>query len=511
MEGIVNYSYRGVLKSCNYTCDYCPFSKTTVTQATIRSDREALFRFCDYIENLDAETDSLQIFLLPYGEGMIHRHYTEALARLSALPSVHRVSCQTNLSWNINRFANGVRELKGELSRISFWCSFHPQCTELADFIEQCTRLGNYGIRYCAGMVAKPGYESLAEEMRTALPASTYMWLNAMDGLNRNYTAEETARFSAIDPLFSLNCDGLPANESDCRGGKDSLFVKADGRTALCPVAGKYAGNLYKNNSPETQPHCKATNCNCYLAYSNREASGLSHLFGRGTFLRIPERTPLKSLFLDVDGTLLDANGELYPRTEKALAELSKTCRLYFATELPYLHAQKKCASLFPLFAGGIFAGGAHIRMFRPATDHYFYLPAETAQAIETIIARYNIRHKTRIYRTTEGIYRIAITGNYPEALYTRLSAIPNIRIETETGLLTIVEKQVDKGKAIAHLLRQTACSGNEALAIGNDISDIAMFRQVKYAVSVPGSPQTVQEHSRRSMPVSLLPVFFGG
>ena len=734
MEEILNYTYRGVLKACNYNCRYCPFSKTAADAATIAADRKALFRFCDYIARLRRAPRSLQIFLLPYGEGMIHPHYTEALARLSRLPAVRRVSCQTNLSWNVDRFARTVTDAGGSLERIAFWCSFHPQCTTREAFIDQCDRLEQYGIRHCAGMVAVPGSEALAAEVRASLPAQTYLWLNRMDGLGRKYTPAETAAFRATDPFFPLELGDLAADASRCQGGKDSVFVRADGRTALCPVAGRYTGNIYRdgmergvdkadtaappqactagfrieaaieqaernageakpnnapvetnsesperitgstetgnptrwentlpvypvelqaqgetetltrakngkeatedNESPEritgstetgnptrwentlpvypvesqaqgetetlsrakngkeatedsesperitgstetgnptrwentppaypvelqaqgetetlirakngkettedsksperitentetrtadknsaspTPPalRCNATRCACYLAYSNRPDTGLETFFGRGAFLRIPERKAVRNIFFDIDGTLTGENGELLPDLVPALTALSVTSRLYLATELPWIYARKKCGALLRFFAGGIFAGGAHIRFFHSGQNVYTYLPAETVTRTERLLAEYSVQKSAvKRYRTPAGVYRIAVTGRLPHELVTALSETAGVHPQAETGLVTLVSAATDKGKAVAYVLRQSGDNAGTALAVGNDTSDLAMFREVAYPVSVPGSPAHVTEASLGTLPVTLLPAFFGG
>ena len=37
--------YRGSLKSCNYRCNYCPFSKHPRSERELLRDREQWFRF----------------------------------------------------------------------------------------------------------------------------------------------------------------------------------------------------------------------------------------------------------------------------------------------------------------------------------------------------------------------------------------------------------------------------------------------------------------------------------
>ena len=39
--------YRGSLKSCNYCCSYCPFSKRRASERELQEDRERWLRFVD--------------------------------------------------------------------------------------------------------------------------------------------------------------------------------------------------------------------------------------------------------------------------------------------------------------------------------------------------------------------------------------------------------------------------------------------------------------------------------
>ena len=70
--------YRGSLKSCNYSCSYCPFSKKKSSTKELQQDREALFRFVESIEGPCGHVQAVQI--VPYGEALLHGYYWEALA-----------------------------------------------------------------------------------------------------------------------------------------------------------------------------------------------------------------------------------------------------------------------------------------------------------------------------------------------------------------------------------------------------------------------------------------------
>ena len=93
--------YRGNLKSCNYSCSYCPFAKHGRLASELERDRQEFERFCDSIVKR-ARTFSIgAVFVTPYGEASIHRWYWEGLSRLAGLPEIDRVGMQTNLSFSV--------------------------------------------------------------------------------------------------------------------------------------------------------------------------------------------------------------------------------------------------------------------------------------------------------------------------------------------------------------------------------------------------------------------------
>ena len=50
MIGNINcITYRGALKSCNYSCYYCPFSKNDINNKELDIDKKAFDKFCETI------------------------------------------------------------------------------------------------------------------------------------------------------------------------------------------------------------------------------------------------------------------------------------------------------------------------------------------------------------------------------------------------------------------------------------------------------------------------------
>lgn len=72
MSELGHIAYRGYLRSCNYHCAYCPFSKQRLSAGELAKDQAALKRFVDKVRQLKG---ALTIQLLPYGEALIHEYY----------------------------------------------------------------------------------------------------------------------------------------------------------------------------------------------------------------------------------------------------------------------------------------------------------------------------------------------------------------------------------------------------------------------------------------------------
>lgn len=294
--------YRGSLKSCNYHCSYCPFSRHRASAAELERDRQQFVRFCDSMEKKAAESDIGAVFIVPYGEASIHRWYWEGLGRLAGLPGIDRVGMQTNLSFSVEACLNifefhcggndvgempGARKGKGRpQKKLCIWATFHPEMTDVDTFSDNCHKLTENGINLCVGAVGVPQNLSLLGRLREKLPLDVYLWINKMDGLRRNYTEEERAAFSVIDPFFEVELNPPAADAAMCA---DRCFVEADGRVHTCNISKVKTVNWYTGNAEEIfRPLCGRKRCSCYLAYGGRaDFEGRRH-FGEYPIFRIP-------------------------------------------------------------------------------------------------------------------------------------------------------------------------------------------------------------------------------
>lgn len=274
--------YRGSLKSCNYHCSYCPFSKRRVGSGKeLERDEKNLSCFVDRILEEEGEHFALQI--VPYGEALIHPYYMKEMARLSRSQWVDLLGCQSNFSFPVEEML-GIYENHGGIpQKLRLWGTFHPEMTTVEAFVSQCERLETKGVRFCVGAVGDPKQMEQIRQLRSKLPGDVYLWINRMDGMNRAYQEEEITAFSEIDPYFRLE---LSENAGDKKACLQSCFVEADGTMRHCNIATGSFGNLYGGYSRQENP-CRQKRCSCFLAYCNQELPELSDM-GVYPAFRIP-------------------------------------------------------------------------------------------------------------------------------------------------------------------------------------------------------------------------------
>lgn len=273
--------YRGPLASCNYGCEYCPFAKRKDDRAALDRDRIAWRRFVEWVAARPA-SDELGVLVTPWGEALIRRWYRDGLAELSRLPQITRAAVQTNLSAPLDWLA------EVDPARLALWCTYHPEWTTEPEFLAQCRRLDAAGVRYSVGVVGQRAYLSAARSLRAALPAETYLWINAVKSLG--YSAEEAAQWQAIDPLFQLNNQRWPSLGKSCGAGARAITVDGDGTMRRCHFIAEPIGNLYAadwDRALEPRP-CTQLDCHCHIGYVHLDYLELDKVFATGLLERIP-------------------------------------------------------------------------------------------------------------------------------------------------------------------------------------------------------------------------------
>lgn len=267
-DSLLQLLYRGTLTSCNYDCGYCPFAKRAESRESLARDRREVARFVRWCED---SARPLELLFTPWGEALVRRHYREAIVALSHARAVRAVGVQTNLSRSVDWLADA------DPARVSLWCTYHPSQVRRERFLARCAQLRALGVRHSVGMVALR--EDLGEirAMRRALPADTYLWLNALDPRGPDYyEAAQVASLLAIDPHFAYQLAPAPSLGARCRAGSGALSVDGHGDVRPCHFLPTHLGNLY-DGSFERQLQrrpCPRASCECYIGYALREDLG---------------------------------------------------------------------------------------------------------------------------------------------------------------------------------------------------------------------------------------------
>ena len=271
--------YRGPLASCNYDCGYCPFAKRRDSRETLREDAIALTRFADWAA---ATPQPLAILFTPWGEGLVRKHYVEALIRLSHLPKVQRVAIQTNLSSNLRWVTEANRET------LALWCTYHPTQISRAAFLGRLKILRAANVRFSVGMVGAREHFGEIEALRAALEPREYLWINALDPRPSGYySADEIASLTAVDPHFSFNAAPPPSLNAACRAGSLSISVDGAGNVRPCHFLGESLGNLYDGTFRPRSITCANSRCDCFIGYIHRTDLPVASHFSQGAVERI--------------------------------------------------------------------------------------------------------------------------------------------------------------------------------------------------------------------------------
>lgn len=274
--------YRGPLSSCNYGCAYCPFAKAKSSREELAEDRANLTRFVDWAQ---AQHDlRLGVFFTPWGEALIRSWYRDALVRLSHLPNIERAVIQTNLSGPLDFVTEADR------GRLALWCTYHPEWTTEAEFLDRCEVLMANDVRFSVGVVGFASALPALRRLRAALPHSVYVWVNAVKRELHNLPAEVRAEFGRIDPHFERNTVAYPSEGAACAAGLRAISVRGDGSMRRCHFVQEEIGNIYAPGWREAlRPRpCTAATCRCHIGYVHMDKLGLYDTFAGGILERIP-------------------------------------------------------------------------------------------------------------------------------------------------------------------------------------------------------------------------------
>lgn len=497
--------YRGKLNSCNYTCSYCPFGKKSHPTSTMQ-DKQAWSRFITAIEQWEGET--LQLFVIPYGEALIHRYYREGIMRLAALPQVTGISCQTNLSFPADEWLDELRTAPELINKIKIWASFHPEMTSVERFVRQLHTLHNAGIQVCAGAVGNPLAKNMLGDLRNALSPDIYLFINAMQGLKSPLSNEDIRFFTQLDNLFEYDLRNAPAQCEKCSGGRSACFIDWKGDIFACPRSKVKIGNLYQNQKTgqnqklDTSLPCQRKVCDCYIAFSNLSNHSLHDILGEGTFWRIPDKPLITSVFFDVDGTLTDAQGKVPESYANALRYMAQSVPLYLATSLSMEQARRKLGkTLFSLFQGGVFAdGGLLLYDGQSQCMPVELLPDVSEESIKITAHSY----EGQIYKYSLLVY----DKEQRETILSRLNG-KLYQVFYKPPLITVIHKEAGKKRGVLHICKVLAFPLEQVLIVGNSPRDWEMMSAVPHSCAVMNSEPLLKERARYTLNPDRLAAFF--
>ena len=199
--------YRGPLSSCNYDCVYCPFAKTKNTIEELEDDRRKLERFTQWLSQLRR---SIQILFTPWGEALHHKYYQQALCHISHLAHVKRVAIQTNLAAKLDWLE------QSDNNTLAFWATFHPTQVKRSKFLKRVDQVLANGNRISVGVVGVKNHFEQIKALRTELPSTVYLWINAYKRDPSYYAPADLSFLEDVDPNLPLNDCYYPSRSENC-------------------------------------------------------------------------------------------------------------------------------------------------------------------------------------------------------------------------------------------------------------------------------------------------------
>lgn len=271
--------YRGPLTSCNYACTYCPFAKKTNSREELEEDARCLNKFVEWVSS---RKETIGILFTPWGEGLIRKHYQEAMLRLSNFPNVRKVAIQTNLS-SVPDWTGANKE------KLALWTTYHPEQVGRKKFLDACKKLITQNIRFSVGMVGFKEYFKEIIAMRELLPSDIYLWINANKKEEGYYSEDEIKILTEIDSFFPYNLKKHKSLDEECFAGETSFTVDGDGNMYRCHFIKNKTGNIYNGNieSILSPSNCTEQYCGCYIGYKNIKSLDWNNNFGEGHLERI--------------------------------------------------------------------------------------------------------------------------------------------------------------------------------------------------------------------------------
>lgn len=265
--------YRGEITACNFRCSYCPFltlfdtavfNTTANNNPILAREEKGLETLADFIKNAGS-LPAITLLFAPRGEVLNLECYRRYITLLSRLPGVKQIVIQTNFTFPLSWLTECRQE------KIALWITFHPEQQQMGPFLEKITRLSDFPVPFSVGMVGLKEYKKTARALRSALPNSHYLWINAYKRNKNYYSPEDITFFTSIDPLFPLNLTDYKSKGKACYAGQNSICLNSRGQVKACFFQEKVLGVLGETELQQllNPAVCPNEQCTCYLGYMN--------------------------------------------------------------------------------------------------------------------------------------------------------------------------------------------------------------------------------------------------
>lgn len=484
--------YRGSLKSCNYSCYYCPFAKHKMTNSELEKDKMAFDRFSEKIKT--DSTHDLTVMITPYGEAMIHEYYQNGLIDLAKLQHIKGVGIQTNLSFSTEIFIEKINQAQINKKKLKIWASYHPSMVDAEVFAAKANRLEQY-VDISVGMVAVPEDLESISELKKHLSPSIYLWLNGQSRRKSHYTEQAKCLLKQIDPFFDFELNRIGNETALCTAAKESILVEANGKIFPCHMINTYIGNYYKEMPAGDSFICDRSYCDCFLSYSQLNLNSFDNFFGANKRFRIPEKKSIDAIFFDIDGTLTDKYGKLTAEVKETIIYLASKCKLYLATSLPFEKARQKIKSIWPYFQGGIFSNGSYIWEKSAGEIKIFPIAENCLSNIESKTNKFGVdRDKAG------NLLRIILPYNY------KITQMPETKISADGNKIYIQSTSVSKKQALALFLDYMQIQKDNVLAVGNSENDREILLYSGFSMKVLDSSDELADIADYSMEIVHIP-----
>jgi hypothetical protein len=207
---------------------------------------------------------------------------------LLALPQVERVTVQTNLSFDVASFLDGV-----DASKLALWTTYHPGEVDEAGLEELHRKWGllrRRGVPFSVGIVGTRDNLPHARRLRQRLEQGVYLWVNAYKREPNYYTPAELAEVRAIDPYFDLNNQHYPSRGRPCTAGQRAVYLDDEGDLRRCFFVGEVLGNLFRDGWRRLAAPlgCPRATCHCYVGHMHTVELDFRAVYGKYLAARIP-------------------------------------------------------------------------------------------------------------------------------------------------------------------------------------------------------------------------------